>query len=410
MSYAFCEQIPADEMDAFVMSGEQNSLFQCSDWAMIKSNWQSMRAGVYEDHHLVASALILIRRLPLEATLFYVPRGPIMDYHNPALVSFLFDHLIELAKKRHAIALRFDPAVLLRSYPYRDRTRPQPMQNQDVIALLQRYGAVHKGYTVHIEDSTQPRFNAEMNVSSDYREHLEHKTAKCIRAAVHKGIKIYEGPQYVHDLAVVMHHTEIRKQVALRDEAYFRHMLQVYGDHAICMTTRLHFPEQIAALSKGIEEAQAKIAAASRKEKAALQQQIANDQKELERLREDYRREGKEEVVTCGILAVYNDTLMELFYMGNHPDYLRMYSSYLLYAACLDRCVSLGITRCSFGGIEGTLDDGLTLFKSNWLMNVEEYIGEFNLIFRPLSYHAFDSLYPKLLKAAARMRGKKKNI
>ena len=96
--------------------------------------------------------------------------------------------------------------------------------------------------------------------------------------------------------------------------------------------------------------------------------------------------------------------------MGNHPDYLRMYSSYLLYAACLDRCVSLGITRCSFGGIEGTLDDGLTLFKSNWLMNVEEYIGEFNLIFRPLSYHAFDSLYPKLLKAAARMRGKKKNI
>ena len=66
--------------------------------------------------------------------------------------------------------------------------------------------------------------------------------------------------------------------------------------------------------------------------------------------------------------------------MGNNPDYLRMYSSYLLYAKCLDRCVDLGIEHCSFGGIEGTLDDGLTLFKSNWIMNVEEYIGDFYVV------------------------------
>ena len=97
---------------------------------------------------------------------------------------------------------------------------------------------------------------------------------------------------------------------------------------------------------------------------------------------------------------------MELLYMGNNPDYLRMYSSYLLYAKCLDICAEKGISHCSFGGVEGTLDDGLTLFKSNWLMNVEEYIGEFNIILNPLMYKAFDELYPKLLKKAAQLRGK----
>ena len=137
-----------------------------------------------------------------------------------------------------------------------------------------------------------------------------------------------------------------------------------------------------------------------------MNQQLQNDQKELQKLEQDYEREGKDEVITSGILAVYNDSLMELFYMGNHPDYLRMYSSYLLYARCLDRCVDLGIRHCSFGGIEGTLDDGLTLFKSNWLMQVEEYIGEFNIVLNPFMYSLFDIVYPYLLKTAAKLRGR----
>ena len=93
--------------------------------------------------------------------------------------------------------------------------------------------------------------------------------------------------------------------------------------------------------------------------------------------------------------------------MGNHPDYMRTFSSYLIWSKCLDKCVELGITHCSFGGIEGTLDDGLTLFKSNWIMNVEEYIGEFNIVLDPLMYTAFDSIYPSLLKLAAKMKGRK---
>ena len=40
-------------------------------------------------------------------------------------------------------------------------------------------------------------------------------------------------------------------------------------------------------------------------------------------------------------------------------------------------------------------------------MNVEEYIGEFNIILDPLMYTAFDSIYPSLLKLAAKMKGRK---
>ena len=409
MAYIFHTDTDPVSFDTFVMNSNQNSLFQCSAWAEIKSNWDHCLYSVTDGDTIVSTAMALYRAMPLGKTLCYIPRGPVMDYENEELVRFTLEEIRKDAKKRKAIAVRFDPAVLSRKYSYKSRNEEHPYMNQNVIDLLKNYGAKHKGFTVRIEESTQPRFNAEMDVTPDYREHLEHKTAKCIRASEHKGIEVYEGPEYIHDFATAMHYTEVRKQVALRNEEYFAHMMKVYGDHAICMVTKLNFPRQIEKLQKGIAETQDRLSAEGlkKKEKAALNQSLSNDQKELAKLQADYEREGKDEVITCGILAVYNDSLMELFYMGNNPDYMRMYSSYLLYAKCLDHCVDLGITHCSFGGVEGTLDDGLTLFKSNWIMNVEEYIGEFNIVLDPLMYTAFDSIYPFVLKTAAKMKGRK---
>lgn len=408
MTYTFYKTCNIDEFDSFVIHSKQNTLFQCSLWADVKNNWDHLFTCVKENDEIVATAMVLIRKLPLGKTLFYIPRGPVMDYNNHDLVSFMLSHLKEEAKKQHAIVLRFDPSILSRIYSYRDRNEEHDFENNDVIEYLKSLGAKHKGFTTYIEESTQPRFNAEMDVTSDYRERLEHKTAKCIRAAVHKGIQVYEGKEYIHDFSVAMHYTEVRKQIALRNEEYFENMMDVYGDKAICMVAKLNFPKQLKKLEDSIRENEEKLNSDSlkKKEKNLVRQQLTNDQNELKKLKADYEREGKDEVITCGILAVYNDNLMELFYMGNNPDYLRMYSSYLLYAKCLDRCVELGISHCSFGGIEGTLDDGLTLFKSNWLMNVEEYIGEFNIVLNPFMYKLFDEVYPWVRDTTAKLRGK----
>lgn len=408
MTYTFYKTCNIDEFDSFVIHSKQNTLFQCSLWADVKNNWDHLFTCVKENDEIVATAMVLIRKLPLGKTLFYIPRGPVMDYNNHDLVSFMLSHLKEEAKKQHAIVLRFDPSILSRIYSYRDRNEEHDFENNDVIEYLKSLGAKHKGFTTYIEESTQPRFNAEMDVTSNYRERLEHKTAKCIRAAVHKGIQVYEGKEYIHDFSVAMHYTEVRKQIALRNEEYFENMMDVYGDKAICMVAKLKFPKQLKKLEDSIRENEEKLNSDSlkKKEKNLVRQQLTNDQNELKKLKADYEREGKDEVITCGILAVYNDNLMELFYMGNNPDYLRMYSSYLLYAKCLDRCVELGISHCSFGGIEGTLDDGLTLFKSNWLMNVEEYIGEFNIVLDPFMYKLFDEVYPWVRDTTAKLRGK----
>ena len=121
MTYEFHTDTDQKLFDRFVMASDQNTLFQCSDWLKIKTNWQGMLTSVTEAGEIVAAGLVLIRQMPLGTTLFYLPRGPVMDYHNRELLEFYFAGLKKTARQKKAIAIRFDPAVLSRCYDYRQR-------------------------------------------------------------------------------------------------------------------------------------------------------------------------------------------------------------------------------------------------------------------------------------------------
>jgi len=407
MTYKFNLDTNIQAFDEFAMNSNQNSLFQNTTWATIKNNWDHLYTSVTKDDEIVGVALVLIRRMPLGLSLFYIPRGPIMDYSNHELVSFYFDNLKKEAKKQHAIALRFDPAIISRLYMYENRNDDHEYQNNDVIDYLKSIGAKHKGFTTMIEESTQPRYNAAMTIKENVRSTVNRKTIKRVDRCLKSGVKKFEGVEYIDDFATAMHYTEVRKGVALRNKEYFKHMVDTYGDHAICLVAKLNLKEEYERISASIKEKEELLKGElTRKKRNLITEELNTQRKELEKTKTDLDREDTDEVITCGILGVYNKNLMELFYMGNNPYYLRTFSSYMLYETCIERCEELGIKRCSFGGIEGTLDDGLTLFKSNWPMEVEEYIGEFNFVLNPFMYTMFDKVYPFVLKMAAKRKGK----
>ena len=91
--YAYKIGISAEEHDQFVKNSSQTNLLQSSSWATVKDDWGNERIGFYKDEKLVATASILIRPLPLGMTMFYIPRGPVMDYLNQDLVTFVLSSL-----------------------------------------------------------------------------------------------------------------------------------------------------------------------------------------------------------------------------------------------------------------------------------------------------------------------------
>ena len=85
--YIFKSDINKNEYDHFVENHPSCNLLQSYNWANIKNNWKPIYTGVYENEQLVAAGLVLIRPLPLSFSMFYLPRGPILDFKNKELYS-----------------------------------------------------------------------------------------------------------------------------------------------------------------------------------------------------------------------------------------------------------------------------------------------------------------------------------
>ena len=81
----FITNIEKDKYDEFVSTHEKSHFLQSYNWgefARIEKNLIPHYVGLEEDNRLVASALILEKKLPLGLSYFYIPRGYTIDYKN----------------------------------------------------------------------------------------------------------------------------------------------------------------------------------------------------------------------------------------------------------------------------------------------------------------------------------------
>ena len=405
MAYRFRSDVSKEELDSFYLNSSQNGIMQSPSWAIVKDNWDHYFTCVEEEGKIVGSALVLVRRLPLGFSIAYIPRGPIMDYSNHDLVKFYFNELKAFAKKLKAITLRFDPYLEHRFYPFDQKDEPQETRNDDTIEFLKSIGAKHKGFTSSVSETTQPRFNAVMMMDKDYEDRIMRKTKQSLRTALRKGVELREGHQYLSEFAKAIHYTEQKQNIVLRDEEYFKNFLTAFKENALIIIAYLNFPKQIERLESELPSLQEELEKATSKQaRHTAKVNLENVEKDLASLKELYEKEGKDEVILGGQLAVIHGNYMELLYQGNNTDYLSFRASYSLYKWCLDYCVEHNITKCSFGGIDGSLNDHLSSFKSNWPIHIEELIGEFNIILNPLMYSLFEKVYPIFRSIVSRSR------
>lgn len=211
--FEFIENLSADEMDTFTASHSKCHLLQSSKWALIKNNWNHCYYGVKENNQLVASAMILIKPLPFNLTLFYIPRGPIMDYSNQELVSFFIHNIKQQAKKAHCLYIKCDPFVLKNQYTIDDVN--DDISNECTIALqtMKNAGAIHLGFSREIADVIQPRYHANLYNIENYETTLPKHTIKYIKQAQKKHVQLVRGgSELAADLETVIQKTQDRKK------------------------------------------------------------------------------------------------------------------------------------------------------------------------------------------------------
>ena len=373
------------------------NIFQTEYWGRFKdsSDWYYECASIVEDDEVIGYFVGLVRRLPF-GKMMYITRGPIvfdwekLDYERFCLA------MKDYARKIKVAEVKFDPYVLHSYRKLTDGTEENGL-NEDIVNKLIKCGVRHVGYTKELHENIQPRINAV--VYKDEYAKGNKKLAQYVRIAQRRGVKIdiYEkdrAKDAVEDFFNVLHKTELRKDIRLRNEDYFRKMTETI-DNIVIYIGRIDLKQLKENLDQEIQNYEKEYELFLNKEpnnlkkKNRFEERQVSIAKEKEAIEEGIEKYGENVVpVSCALEVYYRDEA-ELIYAGFDEEFKYYSPAYLTWAAAIEHGFELGLDKVNLGGVSGHEDDKLLSFKRIFNPTIERYIGEFDLICNHLEYNLF---------------------
>ncbi|HFI0076398.1 TPA: aminoacyltransferase [Streptococcus suis] len=407
MSYTYRVGITAEDHDTFVKNSPQANLLQSSQWARVKTEWQNERLGFYKDNKLVAVASVLIRKLlsPASFTIIYIPRGPIMDYKDKELVSFVLSALKEYGKLHRSIFIKFDPFLPLSKRDI-DGKIEESQQTIKIKDLLVDLDCNWVGRSKMMGDTIQPTYHAVLYKDVFSENSLHKRVRQNIRTARNKGLEISIGrEELLDDFSELLKKTEKRKAIHLRGKEYYHRILTAYPEDSYFTVAYLNVVDRYDHITQQVEKL---IEEKNTFTSKTRQTKVDNNLKELNRLNSELDflsslMETKGSFVPlAGTLTINFGTTSENIYAGMDEDFKHYQPALLTWVETAKQAFERGASWQNLGGIEPTLDGGLYQFKSQFNPTIEEYIGEFDLILSPILYN--------ILQAILKNRKKLRNI
>ncbi|NEW65776.1 peptidoglycan bridge formation glycyltransferase FemA/FemB family protein [Carnobacteriaceae bacterium zg-84] len=384
--YTFKTDIDEQSYDIFVEQHPMGNLLQTAKWASVKSEWQSVRTAVYQDNQMVGAALILIRTIK-GFKFGYIPRGPIIDYDNQALVSFYMNELNQFAKKNKWLFIKFDPRIVRKSAPFKVfPSSPVLSDSLEKVNTLTQKGIRYLGLTTSLYDTVQPRFEAILDVEQFDEKALSSKVRNCIKASRKRDVVITSYDEEGADLLNhVIQKTMARKHIQLRGADYFRLIKQLYQDKADFSIAEMDVATATSQLKDKINALTTQMTSGNYRERKVklLQEELTLLEKRLSDLN---AMPVEDKAIMSGGLSVGCGHVLEQIYAGFDEQYKQFYPQYLLYVSFVEYAKKQGYTRVNLGGIENNLEGGLIRFKAKFNPIIEEYVGEFDLVVSPLYY------------------------
>lgn len=400
-AYTYIDHVDPYEYDEFVKQHVHCNLLQSSKWGEVKSNWEHRLTGLRDEQNkLIAASLALIRRIKSGHTLWYIPRGPIMDYRQRETVAFYMTELRNQAHADRCVFLKIDPPVVAHAAPiatFEDVVDPEAL---DAKALLESIGFQHQGFTKGLYDTIQPRYQA---VTFDdgrlIEDRLTSRRRRAIKNAEKRMLEVHRGnTDDLDDFCYLIEKTEEAKDLVLRDKTYFKRLMDLYGDDSILYIARINLSTAITRAEKeklDIETRIADLPENAPKKRRVYQEQLDACESSLRFYQEMREKEG-DLALLAGCLSVLYGRSCELLYAGFNRDYTRFAAQDAAYVATMNDAFRKGADYVGMGGISGDLEDGLLEYKSHFDPHIVSYLGEFDLPVCPVLYRLYRFMKEKL--------------
>ena len=326
----------------FVADHPQGHFLQLWEWGMVKKGmgWEYLPLVVEKDGVIKASLLILKRRLPLPGirkSIFYAPRGPVVDLDDEELCRILIESTRRIAKVHGAIFLKIDPAV--------------PVGDRRFSEILLRCGFKFNETGLDFE-GVQPKFVFQLDITPTEDELLASMHQKWrynIKLAGRKGVVVREA-QDKDDLKcfyAILQETAQRDKFLIRGYEYFEWIWDYM-----------------------VSEKYAQIFLA------------------------EY--EGRVISATLGLIL---GTKFWYLYGASSNEDRHVMPNYLIQWEMIKWARVHGCTLYDFRGVSGDLDEdnplyGLYRFKKGFGGELTEFLGELDKVYSPFFYFLWNNALP----------------
>jgi len=175
---------------------------QSYEWGQVQKKSRDLipcYIGLKDKDKLVAAALLLKKKTPLNMCYFYVPRGFTIDYNNNEVVEEFTKHLKNYLKEENAIYLKIDPPLMYQEVDVEGNPIENGLNNYDVYNEFLKLDYKHKGFN-KLYEGNQPRytFRTYFNQFKDFNEvekTFSKSFSKPLKRSYDYDLEIYEADE-----------------------------------------------------------------------------------------------------------------------------------------------------------------------------------------------------------------------
>lgn len=368
------------------------SYYQTTYWADIKkqNNWHAYYVGVKENEKIIAASLLLARKVMLGKSIFYAPRGLMLDYENIELLEFFVKNVKEFVRKNNGFMLKIDPMQEYRHHDSDGNIIEDGFDNTKIHNELLNLGFVHKGFRTGYVDDLQYRWSYAINISGKTYEEAFVSFSSKGRGHIRKALKYPfiikdVDEKNILDFKKITEHTAERHNHFDRTLDYYKSLIENFKEEKRIRVFVLYLDKH-----KYLSE--------------------FKDDKLYEVIKAE-----KEDLVpiSCAMFIMDNNTV-NYVYSGSYSKYNYFNASYMIQNEMIKFAIEKGYDVYDFGGISGDFnvdseDYGVYAFKKNFNGRVIEYIGEYDLATNNFYYKLYVNGY-KIYRNSKKVLAKIKNL
>ena len=362
--------------------------------------------GLIDNNKIIATALLLQKKLLFGYTYFYIPRSYTIDYTNFELIKIFTLEIKKFCKSKKGIFFRIDPDIKLHTID-ENANKLVGEDNYKLVNYLVAIGFTHRPLNKYFE-GMQPRFTFRIDLKNsleDIEKRYSNTTIQRIKKASRMGIEVEVGnKEDISEFIRLMKMTEQRQVFYSHNEKYYYLFYDLFQkkDFVTLYLGKVDIVKTLNKLKDELKKFKSEylsLKEINNKKSNNRKKELEKNIKSLEEQINFFASKDEEKKIISAYLIVHYGNKSWALYAANDMEYKKLYANYLVYQKQIADSKLRGMEIFDvFGTIGEPNSDnhlvGLHDFKKKWGGEYTEFIGEFDYVLNKLMYFVYIKLIP----------------